>query len=336
MKTVDSKVSKHLICEDKTKQWPFYIVYSNLERRNLETNVFVSRVEAREIPFIIEFIYEHLAFDPLDLSYLKRIRKIEKNNEENKVEIILHSTKDLSLKELEEKAKKQLINIDIRIIQVPKYAPTKDLSLKELEEKAKKQLINIDIRIIQVPKYAPLTYEQFYRWNKLWPLHFRKNTLKQVEFQDESLSKLKTLMKYTWNLANENKEMKIAAIIVDSNFNIITTCVDSRISLKNPLKHAIINCITEVNQKQSSTISTSYLCKDLIVITTHEPCVMCSMALVHSRVFRIFYTINMPKTGGLESNYHIHGRNELNHRYQAFGNFVVENAYNTINEHIHT
>lgn len=59
------------------------------------------------------------------------------------------------------------------------------------------------------------------------------------------------------------------------------------------------------------------------------------MALVHSRIFRVFYSIRMPKTGGLESNYHIHGRNELNHRYQVFGGFVVENINHTVDENIH-
>ena len=42
-----------------------------------------------------------------------------------------------------------------------------------------------------------------------------------------------------------------------------------------------------------------YLCLKLEVFLTHEPCVMCSMALVHSRVGKVIFKHRMPQTGGL-------------------------------------
>ncbi|KAL9086403.1 MAG: hypothetical protein Q9159_004179 [Coniocarpon cinnabarinum] len=52
----------------------------------------------------------------------------------------------------------------------------------------------------------------------------------------------------------------------------------------------------------SDTLSPNgYLCLDLLVFTTHEPCLMCSMALVHSRVGGVVFRRAIKETGGMLS-----------------------------------
>ncbi|EDV36402.1 uncharacterized protein Dana_GF11973 [Drosophila ananassae] len=60
-----------------------------------------------------------------------------------------------------------------------------------------------------------------------------------------------------------------------------------------------------------------YLCTGYDVYLLQEPCLMCSMALVHSRAKRVFF-LRPSDNGALATRFQLHSVKELNHHFEVF------------------
>lgn len=65
-----------------------------------------------------------------------------------------------------------------------------------------------------------------------------------------------------------------------------------------------------------------YLCTGYYIYMLKEPCVMCSMALVHSRAKRIFFCMDNSQNGALKSRVKLQTISSLNHRFEVFTDFL--------------
>ncbi|KAA1469765.1 cytidine deaminase-like protein [Dentipellis sp. KUC8613] len=131
---------------------------------------------------------------------------------------------------------------------------------------------------------------------------------------------------------------------------------DTRTSTHHPLRHSVLNVIRKVADHRappaspphdaapiptsaptSTSTSTStpvpsspaqeppsnarngqnYLLTGRTLFTTHEPCIMCAMALLHSRVKEIVYVHAMGLTGGCGGAACVPRLEGVNHRYSV-------------------
>ena len=64
--------------------------------------------------------------------------------------------------------------------------------------------------------------------------------------------------------------------------------------------------------------SEEYICTNYNAFMTDEPCMMCAMGLLHSRIKRIFFARLNPTNGALVSRCRLHSFEGINHRYEVF------------------
>lgn len=88
-------------------------------------------------------------------------------------------------------------------------------------------------------------------------------------------------------------------------------------SLHSPSHDTMPNSLLQQGVAISEDRGQPYICTGYDLFVTREPCLMCAMALVHSRIGRVFYGATSAD-GALGTKYKIHTQKDLNHRFEVF------------------
>lgn len=265
--------------------------------------VWVGEVNPRQGKLLMSFIKTHFSLEDVTtpcLNHLKRIRKVDDH-----LEVIIY----------------------------PYESDEQCASIMELSRKFPEEFSIDNLEVKEVPQNAPPTKELTQQWsNGYWPITWKGNPnhrfLNSVEIDiEQEKQMINTLLD---SLAD-------AAVSQDSTFNFLGTLIaskeDDRIEIhticiasdinNDPQGHSVMEAISkiaerEVMNRKSNQSERGYLCNDMLVYTTHEPCVMCCMALVHSRIGRIIYLKPEKSSGGLESHYQLGDRDGLNWKFEIW------------------
>jgi tRNA(Arg) A34 adenosine deaminase TadA len=87
-------------------------------------------------------------------------------------------------------------------------------------------------------------------------------------------------------------------------------------AVRKRFQHPVFEVLRAVSQQRQQ--QAGYLCNDLGLVASHEPCVMCSMALVHSRIAMAFFLRANTVHGGMGGTHHVNRTPSLNHRFPAY------------------
>ncbi|KAJ9097113.1 hypothetical protein QFC19_006888 [Naganishia cerealis] len=271
------------------------------------TSVWCCDIPAHLSKTLIMFIREYITpFDTNSLPHIKRFDKLGKNETKTYLRAIVCSQDFID----ESGLLKEYIEQNI-----------------ECNDEFK----NVKFYTKMVPVQQPGTKEIAQEWSQLyWPMSWKGNPYYQelktcnmvLRKEQDAMTTLLTAME------NAPSDLPIVTMFARENpgkdtHEIIKIFYDNRNN--SFLEHSILNAIAGIAEqeksrrsKDSTIADTGYLCQNLLVYTSHEPCIMCCMALVHSRISKITYIKPVPSTGGLESHYQLGDRPSLNWRFKIW------------------
>lgn len=226
--------------------------------------------------------------------------------------------------------------------------PKTEVCHDDLLEMMRKIDPSVTINLCRVPTNKPMDKQLNKKWSEqYWPIIWKGNPMVQEMNDSYRHFGKDNVLKHLKDLSERsNRAQKMVTMLVDRETGQIRSVHEDERSPADPMRHSAMCCIEEIaeNELKSRELhgdnnSNNYLCLNLDVYTTHEPCTMCAMALLHSRIGRLFFIAPSPATGALleESGcgYMIHLSCTLNWKYESFqyigGKFPVVSVDKTVN-----
>lgn len=273
-----------------------------------------------------------------DLHHIKRVRACKDKSSPHPLEVIVCLVSDVSVPTT-------FVTQPQRPASLTDLLSSKDFNFEGLGEPFP----------VRIPARAPLTRPQFEQASRHWPTSFHEDKrvtlgLKGQLFTSRQKAKIQEYMTTAVEAARSGREEgmdAVGAVIVDPKSGQIIA-VGHDLTQDHPLHHAVMVCIDLVAWAQGGGVYTyekhpacrytasdpqlyaghsetsgseenvqPYICTGYELYVTREPCVMCAMALVHSRISSVFYGTASPD-GALGTKYKIHCQKELNHHFDVY------------------
>ena len=127
----------------------------------------------------------------------------------------------------------------------------------------------------------------------------------------------------------ESKYFKLCILTLHKNVTLfwISAIFNCKKRNNDPTGHAEIVAIRQASQKLQSC----YLEKCVLYVTL-EPCIMCTGAIIHSRIGLLVYGIDDPKTGAIRTVLNLPDSNASNHRLPVISGILKQDCQQHLQE----
>jgi tRNA(Arg) A34 adenosine deaminase TadA len=164
----------------------------------------------------------------------------------------------------------------------------------------------LDHAVFSVPIRPPHTREHFEAGRNVWPMVFHEYRKENVRSEfDEFVSKLVN------SSLEESLQNQDVCIMDDKGKQISCAQRDAHHPVGHPVMLAINNAAKIIQPP-------AYLCTDCIVFCRREPCLMCAMALLHSRIAAIVFVEEIESDSPFSAQIYLQGTPGLNHYYKVY------------------
>ncbi|XP_059355411.1 probable inactive tRNA-specific adenosine deaminase-like protein 3 [Carassius carassius] len=326
---------------DKYDSWDVLPVLSDRQSRDTELLLAYAApiIEKRQTSRLVKEL--SLIYPLPGLQHIKRVRACKDKSTSHPLEVIVCLASDVQV-------------IDCKRVMLADLLHSQSLDSSGLGEPF----------LVEIPANPPLTRPQFEKANKHWPTSFHEDkqvtsALRGQLFTADQKAKMQKYMTAAVEAAKISRKLgmdAVGAVIVDPESEQIVAVGHDCKHGSHPLHHAVMVCIDLVacgqgggaysyekypacqfsssesfrNACNAKETGLPYICTGYDLYVTREPCVMCAMALVHSRINRVFYGAHSPD-GALGTKYKIHCQKDLNHHFEVFKG-VMLNACETLHK----
>lgn len=240
----------------------------------------------------------------------------------------------------------------------------RESELRALQDRFAREHLFEDFRITQVPSSAPRTDLQLKACSQVWPCKFAKsnylnNCMEGSIFTESEKFTLNIIISELLTLIRDSSNGFQSGAVVFRCARIHGIGLSSDVIVsKNPVMHSTMLAIDDVatnagaghwkgisnkfldtlqkklddseelNDHRIDASFLPYLCTNYDIFVTEEPCFMCTMALIQSRIRRLFYLDTTSiKDHDLKKlcysdkaieRFYIHRAKNLNHRFEAW------------------